>query len=212
MSYVILSGRFETGTDEQKNDFALLFGEETVNYKFDLYFHWYNLVHELGHCILDMNKIKKSGVREEMYVNELAVAYYIFTGEYERLEKLESIINEALSRMISPVPEGMDFVDYYEDIWGTEKLNDVLIYGYFQLNSVLKALKKQPSLADTLSEIGFTIDTSTEMLTSDFSVIAENSGKCLRMACDNFIRLGVVIPDIHVELQDDPSIQRVEII
>lgn len=49
--YTIISGRFETGTPEQKNAFMQLFGKEETRNFFDLYFHWYNLVHEIGHCL-----------------------------------------------------------------------------------------------------------------------------------------------------------------
>lgn len=64
--YTIVSGCFEKGTPEQQAAFVHLFGTENTQYKFDLYFHWYNIIHELGHCLLAQNDVKHSPVREEL--------------------------------------------------------------------------------------------------------------------------------------------------
>ena len=53
MKYVIMSGKFESGNEEQQQGYKMLFGAENIQYFFDLYFHWYNLVHEMGHCIVE---------------------------------------------------------------------------------------------------------------------------------------------------------------
>ena len=74
MKYVIMSGKFESGNEEQQQGYTMLFGAENIQYFFDLYFHWYNLVHEMGHCIVEKQGAKFSKVDEEMYVNSLAVA------------------------------------------------------------------------------------------------------------------------------------------
>ncbi|WP_234123494.1 hypothetical protein [Clostridium hydrogenum] len=34
-----------------------LFGNERIQEKFDLYFHWFNIVHEIGHIIVDIAQI-----------------------------------------------------------------------------------------------------------------------------------------------------------
>ncbi|MDF2588114.1 MAG: hypothetical protein K0S41_1955 [Anaerocolumna sp.] len=48
MEYKIISGRYETGTEEQQKGYNQLFGDERIQEKFDLYFHWFNIVHEIG--------------------------------------------------------------------------------------------------------------------------------------------------------------------
>ena len=89
MKYVIMSGKFESGNEEQQKGYEMLFGAENIRYFFDLYFHWYNLVHEMGHCIVEKQGAKFSKVDEEMYVNSLAVSYYRYVGEEARLQELK---------------------------------------------------------------------------------------------------------------------------
>ena len=43
--------------------------------------------------------------------------------------------------MQTPVPEYMSFTDFYEQIWGTEQMMEVPVYGYLQFKSVQDALK-----------------------------------------------------------------------
>ena len=76
MLYKIISGRYETGTREQQQAFAQLFGNENIQSRFDLYFHWYSVIHELGHCLVDFCEISMDPVQEELYVNSFAVAYW----------------------------------------------------------------------------------------------------------------------------------------
>lgn len=207
MSYIIMSGRYETGTAEQQQGYAMLLGADNIQYKFDLYFHWYNLVHELGHCIKSGTRAEMTNLREEMYVNELAVSYYRLLGEDSRLSELESMIANSIANIPSPVPEGRDFIEFYESIWGTDQLMNVMVYGYLQLNSVLMALRGNRTLADVLGDIGISIDTSKALAHCDLPIASESAETFLRTARENMIALGVDVPEIRLELQDNPEIQ-----
>lgn len=207
MSYVIMSGKYETGTEEQKMGFSMLLGPDNTRYKFDLYFHWYNLVHELGHCIKSGTDVEMSNVKEEMFVNELAVGYYRLVGENERLLELQEIIENAVTNMPSPVPEGEDFIGFFERIWGTEQLMQVMVYGYLQLDSVLMALKNPVPFEKTLSKIGISVSSSDSLVKEQFPVVSENAGKVLDQAIENMKRLGIDVPEVRVELQQNPEIQ-----
>ena len=157
MKYTIISGCFEKGTSEQQAGYVGLFGQERIGYYFDLYFHWYNLVHEIGHCIVEKQGAVMSKVREEMFVNELAVGFYRAVGESGRLDELREKLEQILGSMPAPMPEGEAFTDFYERIWGSDLLNNVMIYGYFQLNSVLMALRSARDFRDVMKEIGVEI-------------------------------------------------------
>lgn len=207
MSYIIMSGRYETGTAEQQQGYAMLLGADNIQYKFDLYFHWYNLVHELGHCIKSGTRAEMTNLREEMYVNELAVSYYRLLGEDSRLSELESMIANSIANIPSPVPEGRDFIEFYESIWGTDQLMNVMVYGYLQLNSVLMALRGNRTLADVLGDIGISIDSSKALAHCDLPIASESAETFLRTARENMIALGVDVPEIRLELQDNPEIQ-----
>lgn len=210
MNYVIMSGCYETGTEEQKQGCKMLFGEERIEYFFDLYFHWYNVVHEMGHCIAARYGAEMPKAEEEMYVNALAVAYYRFAGEEVRLTELKDRLSKILSQFPSPVPEGEDFLAFYKRIWGTEALNNPMIYGYFQFRSVLEALEHPQALDRVLAQIGIEIDRKCCEDEGDRkrnAIGTENAALFLKNAREALISLGVDVPEIRMELQKDPMIQ-----
>lgn len=206
MNYKIVSGRYETGTEEQKSGYKFLFGEDNIQYKFDLYFHWYNLVHEVGHCIVEKYGKHMSKVEEEMYVNEFAVAYYRHVGETNRLSELEGMLKEIIDKVPSPVPQGQTFTSYFESIWGTEALNNVMTYGFFQLNSVLEAMKNDKNLNDVTRELGVALSESETVGCSE-EISSANAETFLKTAIENLKLLGLDVPGISLELVDNPMIQ-----
>lgn len=93
MGYKIISGRYETGTQVQQKGYDWLFGSKNIQEKFDLYFHWFNIVHEIGHIIVDIEKIDMDKVDEEFFVNCFAVAYW-------RNVDMKILIYQDLSHMV----------------------------------------------------------------------------------------------------------------
>ena len=201
-----MSGKFETGSEEQKMGYAMLLGQENIQYKFDLYFHWYNLVHEMGHCVVEACGKQLSPLMEEMFVNEFAVGYYRLIRDDERLGELQAMLQAAVDNIPSPVPEGESFEEYYSRIWGTEELMSVMVYGYLQLNSVLLALKNDKPFGEILAELGLTLK-SCETSRCELPIASENAEAFLASARENLIRLGVDVPEIRIQLLDDPMIQ-----
>ena len=205
MSFVIQSGRFETGTEEQQTAFRQLFGPD-VQRRFDLYFHRYNLIHELGHCFVSQSDLHLSDVQEEMFVNEFAVAYYLYAGETRRLAELKSMVSEILDQIPSPVPEGESFTGFYERIWHSDAIMQVLVYGYFQFRSVLEALEKQRSFEDVAAELGFKLRPS-DIVACDAEVSSENAETYLLTAKENMKACGMDVPQVRLQLMDDPTVQ-----
>ena len=151
MEYTILSGCYETGTPDQQMGYIQLFGKNNIQYKFDLYFHWYNMIHETGHCIVSCNNVEMTKICEEMFVNEFAVGYYRYVGENEKLSELQGFLQDVIDGFPPIIPEGETFLSFYERIWDTSQINDVMIYGYFQLNSVLEAMKKHRTFEEVIA-------------------------------------------------------------
>ena len=219
MKYKIISGKYETGNVEQQMGYQQLFGKENIQRKFDLYFHWYNLVHEMGHCLVEKYGIQKSQVQEEMFVNEFAVSYYRFIGENEKLNELKTNLQAVIDQVPSPVPEGQTFLSFFESIWGTEQLMDVMLYGYFQLNSVLEALKKERSFADVIGELGVELQFSGENEERTINQRLPRMEKCeepiasssaevfLKNAIANLKAIGLEVPEVRLELVDNPMVQ-----
>lgn len=80
MSYIIYSGQFEKGTQEQQALFCQLFGSQNTQYKFDFYFHWYNIMHEYGHCLCSYYDSDIIGMKQEFLVNKFAVSIWQYAG------------------------------------------------------------------------------------------------------------------------------------
>lgn len=207
MAYRIISGRFETGTKEQQFGYIQLFGNDDIQYFFDLYFHWYNLVHETGHCICERYGADMTAFDEEMFVNRFAVAYYRYAGEDDKLAFLQGRLAAIIGGIPSPVPEGETFEEFYKRIWNTEQIANVMIYGYFQLNSVLEALKKKGSLKDVLKEIKVPVNDLVTPEKCQAEVTSSNTDLFLEKAVSNLKSIGVDVPEIKLELVDNPEIQ-----
>ncbi len=207
MGYKILSGQFDKGTTDQKAAYIQLLGKDHTQYKFDLYFHWYNIVHEYGHCLLDYYNKSIGGVKEEILVNQFAVGYWKRMGYEKELQSLEEMLSGILQGLQSPVPDHMSLVEYYEQIWGTDLLMRVDIYGYLQFKTVLLALENTEDLSTTLKKMG--IQKSLEKkdkLCTKYSITAQTAYPVL----DNLQLMldgsGIEHPDVQLELVDDPFI------
>ena len=205
MSYVIQSGKYESGTEEQQMGFRQLFGRDVLC-RFDFYFHWYNLIHELGHCFVSQSNMQISDIQQEMFVNEFAVGYYRYVGEIQRLNELEIMVQGIIDQMPSPIPAGESFLGFYEKIWNTDAIMQTMIYGYFQFYSVLEALRKQRSFENVAMELGFKIHPS-DVIPCNAELSSSNAGEYLNTALENMKACGMDLPCVRLQLMDDPTIQ-----
>ncbi len=205
--YKIISGQYELGTEDQQSEFKMLLGEDNIQYKFDLYFHWYNIVHELGHCLVDSQQINMSDVKEEMFVNEFAVAYWKYIGAEVQINELEDMLNRIHANIESPVPYDIGLVEYYESIWKTEVIDNVMVYGYFQLISVLEALKVKKDFKTVLNSIGIDLNSNIIMSKYEGAICAANAYKVLDNAVANINELDINPIQVILELVENPTIQ-----
>lgn len=205
----IISGQYEKGTSQQQEAFRAVFGERDTQYRFDLYFHWYNILHELGHCVLELQE-QKMGLcpaREEMLVNAFAVAYWNQAGQGDRVEELSRLLEERLALMPAFVPEGMGLVEYYESVWGQELLGDVARYGHFQFSSVREAIREGRDLKSVLAAMGLSIGGEAAVKGCRGEICAQNAHKVLSQALKDLQGLGLPPMEVGLELVDDPTVQ-----
>jgi hypothetical protein len=208
MRYTIYSGQFEKGTQEQQAVFSQLLGAENTQYKFDFYFHWYNIIHEYGHCLCEHYRSATSGLKQEFLVNRFAVSIWQYAGYEQALNELQKIINETLQRMENPVPAHLSFDEYYEQIWGTEALMQVPIYGYFQFKSVERALANRENLETVLREIGIhKAIGNPPSYHKKYHISAATAKEVLQDIKSLLDKLGIEQPFVAVELVENPSIQ-----
>lgn len=213
MNCIIYSGQFEKGTQEQQAVFSQLFGSQNTQCKFDFYFHWYNIIHEYGHCLCMQYDSDIIGLKQEFLVNRFAVSIWRYAGYEQELKDLKIMINEILQRIKNPVPEHMSFTEYYEKIWGTDELTQVPIYGYFQFKSVLMALENREDLVNVLMEMGIHKNIDNQSLAyKKYPISADTAKEALHDIRHLLDRLGIEQPLVDVELVDDPSIQRADCI
>ena len=66
------------------------------------------------------------------------------------MRELRRLLENVTDALPPIVPEDMGFEEYFEKIWGTDQLNNAVTYGYFQLNSVRKAMEKGADLSAVL--------------------------------------------------------------
>lgn len=208
MSYIIYSGQFEKGTQEQQAAFIQLFGFENIQHKFDFYFHWYNIIHEYGHCLCMHYDSDIIGLKQEFLVNRFAVSIWQYAGYEEELKSLQKMMNEILQRIEDPVPNKMSFIDYYEQIWGTDEIMKVATYGYFQFKSVQMALENRENPGTVLEEMGIHKEIGNRRLSGKkYSFSACTAKEALHDIRHLLDSLGIDQPLAEVELVDDPSIQ-----
>lgn len=149
----IHTGQFETASPEDRDLVQYLLGENTDE-KFELYFHWYNVVHEIGHAVMDFNcESRPHPVEEEQLVNDFAVAFWRMYGEKGKLEAVHAIIEDALQRFRVPA-KGMTHMEFARAKWGTDELHNFNNYGWFQYNCVRQSFESNSMLGETLTKMG----------------------------------------------------------
>ena len=205
LNYKIITGQFEKGEAEQQDAYRQLFGPDETLYKFDLYFHWYNVAHEYAHCILDYYGKSVGGVHEEILANKFAVKYWKSVGCIDELATLEKLLNDRLSLFPNPVPKGKTLEGWYTEIWGSSKMMNAAVYGYLQFKGVLIAMDDSDDLASWFTEVG--IDGFSKPTNYDsvkYPIEAASAAKVLNDLQKYMQKSGLNIPAVGLELIDDP--------
>ncbi|MCC8122230.1 MAG: hypothetical protein LIO58_01630 [Oscillospiraceae bacterium] len=217
---VIANGLYGQGTEEQNATVDALLGGENPQESFELYFQWYNSVHELGHSITTSygtydseNMNLRHMVEEEQLVNSFAVAFWMYYGEEEKLDELEVIVERALSNITPPV-EDMSHLDFMRKAIDEGKFNEVFTletYGWFQYNIVRDALRQRDSL-DLESILAQMTGNGNVKLQAQETLVYPTLGadmvpEILADVTSTMRDLGVAVPDIYVTFSTDPNDQ-----
>jgi len=147
----IITGKYRAADAGQQTMIQSLLGEN-AEYRYEIYFHWYNVIHELGHAIMMFSQPQRPHpAQEEQLVNDFAVAYWRHYGETDKLRELAYIVECALSRL--PAPSTDRHLEYAEKNWGTDMFMTFERYGWFQFSCVQCALNKHMSLGQALGRM-----------------------------------------------------------
>ena len=152
---VIVNGLYGQGTEEQNAMIHSLLGGEQARARFELYFQWYNSIHELGHLITEHhgtyepdNPNLRHMVDEEILVNSFAIAFWTLHGEEEKLNELEAVVEYILGNITPPVDD-MCHLDFMRQAIDEGKFYEIFNfnnYGWFQFNIVRNILRERESL------------------------------------------------------------------
>ena len=205
--FLIKTARYGKGSEVDNNNVKIALGNENTEEKFNLYFQWYNVIHELGHGILMYNSdVKLSNVDEEQLVNDFAVAYWLYYGEEDKINELSNIVEYAVNNIKSDAEQGVTYKEFAEKNWNKPSFNTFNNYGWFQYSCVKESLNKRKPLDIVLKEMGIeNINLPTPELL-DYPIINEEvSTQIVSDAVNNFHKWGLKFPNTYQSFSDDPN-------
>lgn len=208
----IITGLYQKAPSEQKAMVQSLFGEN-AEYKYALYFHWYNVIHELGHGVMMFNAPScPHPAEEEQLVNDFAVAYWRQFGEREKVEGLWDLVSQTVRKFHAPAEGALGYMDYGKEKWGQEELNNFNNYGWFQFSSVLQALSSRRGFWEVLAEMGILKARALGEETFAYKVDGQMAYQVVKDGVRALKGLGVKLPrDIKVVLGDDVNCHRCQV-
>lgn len=201
----ITTGVYKRGTKEQQTLVETLFGNQNVEYYYEIYFHWYNVIHELGHALIATNlKEEYHPVDEEQLVNDFAVAYWRYYGEEVKLTDLGKIVSSTLPRFTRPVSSDTSYLEYAKEKWGQESLYNFNNYGWFQFNCVSASLETQKSnLEAILQQMGGVNVRTQRQERFIYSIDEAMAASVLKDAAITLAKWGMKVPVIKLAFSND---------
>lgn len=191
----IVTGQYQKAPSEQKKMIQELFGEE-AEYKYEIYFHWYNVLHELGHAILMFNaSAELHPAEEEQLVNNFAYAYWKYYGEEKKLKDLCSIVGETIRKFSIPAHDNESYLDYAKRVWGTEELFSFNNYGWFQFSSVQAAITEASDLEQVLNRMCSAKVSPRKAETFKYEICEQMAGQVVSDAVRVMKDWGVLLPE-----------------
>ena len=206
MKYKILTGKYGNGTDEQNRNYKHFLGEIDTEELFNLYFQWYNVIHKIGHILIESKGLLLSHADEEQLVNDFAIAYWREVDGQNNMEKIKCIVDDVLLRVSSPVPKGEEYLQYFRENW--EKFNITIeTYVYFQILCVESALRSNKNLNSILKDFGYSKLNEINFTRKEYKMVPEVAIDVVEDCRRNIEALGISLPDIEVILVENPDIQ-----
>lgn len=191
----IVTGQYQKAPLEQKKMIRDLFGED-AEYYYEIYFHWYNILHELGHAIMMFNaSVRPHPAEEEQLVNNFAHAYWKRYGEHDKIKILSSIVDETIRNFTVPTYDNEDYMDYAKRAWGTEEFYSFNNYGWFQFSSVQAAITDAPNLEQALNRMCYANVSPKKAETLQYEICDQMASQVLADAVRMMKDWGILLPE-----------------
>lgn len=209
----IVTGMVEYASPTDLGPFHQLFGGgRGFQPAFDLYFHWYNLIHELGHIVRSEAGIGYVGttpVMEEKLVNDFAVAYWRQYGSRSRFQHFRRIVSMALSRTTHTCrPDQL--LDFYGPLPSFQKAcQTALEYGFIQFALVRQSLHDiRHDFAVELRQQGFVLQPPRTIAPMPAAAEDEPMQVIVDQAISRLGSLGINLPEVRVFPHYNPNEHR----
>lgn len=191
----IVTGQYQKAPLKQKKMIQKLFGED-AEYRYEIYFHWYNVLHELGHAIMMFNaSARPHSAEEEQLVNNFAYAYWQHYGEQKKIKTLSFFVDETIRKFTIPSSGNEDYMDYAKRVWGTEELYSFNNYGWFQFSSVQAAITEAPNLEQALNRMCFSQLSPRKVETLEYEISEQMASQVVADAVRLMKDWGVLLPE-----------------
>lgn len=231
-AFLITTARYGAGSESDNQNVITALGAENTEENFNLYFQWYNVVHELGHGMItfhgernlvtvednannEFNIVKFLeensenvvwDVYEEQLVNDFALAYWMYMGEDEKIQQLETVVNHALEHIDSDAKEGQNYISFAIENWNKSSFNTFNNYGWFQYSCVKNSLENRKTLDVVLREMGITDFDLSKLEKKHYGEINEETSKqIVQDVVINFKQAGLEFPKTYQKFSNNPN-------
>jgi len=205
---VIITGRYGQGTPESNEMVRSILGGDNTQERFNVYFNWYNTVHEIAHLVEFVLREEPAGLLEsEMFANSFALAFWSHFGDEDTFDILRELVPYAVGNFDRPIAADQDFYDF-ERLFAAGEIqftfND---YGWFQFSLVNYLLDDMRDLEAVMGGSGFTFSEPLPQTTISFSSIGEEAvHEIIRAVLTVLYDWGIEMPlPIYHVLDDDPN-------
>ena len=212
---LIITGRYGQGTHESNEMVSSILGGDNSQERFNVYFNWYNIIHEIGHIVDNM--LQDDGFGEigfmdgELFANSFAVAFWARYGDEETFNMLSETVAYAIENFERPVAEDEDIFDFARLFEAGDIEFNFNNYGWFQFSLVNHALTEIRDLASLLTEAGHEFSEAPPPRTLTFSSIGEDGIPEILASVFSVLReWGIEMPSpVYHILNDDPNMHAV---
>jgi len=205
---LIVTGRYGQSTPEINEMVDSILGGVNCQDRFNVYFNWYNTVHEIGHMVEVVLRGTIDNLLDgELFANAFAVAFWARYGERQTFETLKELVSTALERFERPISIDEDLTDFARRYDAGEIEFSFNNYGWFQFSLVNHVLSEMRSLESVLVSAGFAFDETPAPATLAFPSIGEDVIPEILVAVFTKLReWGIELPfPIYHMLIDDPN-------
>lgn len=208
--YQVTTGLYNKSTKEDQKNVETALGKENTEERFEIYFQWYNVIHELGHGLLYYNDgVDLHVVDEEQLVNDFAVAYWKHYGEEDKVKELEDIVNYAVEHVGDNHKNNVDYIKLGKENSNKNSFNNSFFnfndYGWFQFSSVKNSFETNKDLETVLKEMGFEDFELTNKKLTYKEINKNTSTKIINDAVANINDWGLIFPEATHHYDNNPN-------